>query len=120
MKNLKILIVEDDEASELFIQISVQKMSREILKVRSGLEAVKICRSSADIDLVLMDIKLPGIDGHQATREIRKFNKDVIIIAQTAFGLRGDREQALEAGCNDYIAKPIDKDNLLEIIGKYF
>ena len=60
------------------------------------------------------------MNGYDATRQIRQFNKAVVIIAQTAFGLSGDREKAIEAGCNDYIAKPINKDELLSLIRKYF
>jgi CheY-like chemotaxis protein len=66
-----------------------------------------------------MDIKLPVLDGYAATQQIREFNKDVIIIAQTAFGFIRDREKALEAGCNDYISKPIDQDLLIELIEKH-
>jgi len=69
---------------------------------------------------VLMDIKMPVMDGHEATRQIRQFNKDVIIIAQTAYALVGDREKAIAAECNDYISKPIKKDELLALIQKYF
>jgi CheY-like chemotaxis protein len=67
-----------------------------------------------------MDIKLPGMNGYDATREIRKFNKDVIIIAQTAYALSGDREKALEAGCNEYLAKPIKKNELMRIVSNFF
>jgi len=77
-------------------------------------------RSNPDIDLILMDVKMPEIDGYEAVRQIRMFNKDVIIIAQTAFALTGDREKALEAGCNDYISKPIENKLLVELIQKYF
>jgi len=69
---------------------------------------------------ILMDFKMPGMDGFEATRQIREFNKDVIIIGQTAFGLTGDKEKAIEAGCNDYIAKPIVVDVLKAIIKKHF
>ena len=65
-----------------------------------------------------MDIKMPDINGYDATREIRKFNKKVIIIAQTAYGLAGDREKALQAGCNDYIAKPIKMKVMLDMISR--
>ena len=86
----------------------------------SGVEAVETCRNNPDIDLVLMDIQMPGLNGYEATRQIRQFNKDIIIIAQTAFGLIGDREKALEAGCNDYIAKPLDLNLLKKLIRDYF
>jgi len=63
---------------------------------------------------------MPLMSDYEATRQIRKFNKDVIIIAQTAFALTGNRHKSIDAGCNDYISKPIDKDKLMEMIEKYF
>ncbi len=63
---------------------------------------------------------MPGMNGYEATKKIREFNKEVIIIAQTAYGLSEDREKSINAGCNDYIAKPIDKDKLLTLIQKHF
>ena len=120
IKKLKILIAEDDETSKLLISIIVTKFSKEVLKAKTGNEAIEVCRINPDIDLILMDIQMPYLNGHEATRQIRQFNKDVIIIAQTAFGLSGDREKAIEAGCNEYISKPINKDELLSLIQKYF
>jgi PAS domain S-box-containing protein len=120
IKDLKILIVEDDKASEMLISMVVKKLSKEVLKVHTGQKAVEACRSNPDIDLVLIDIKMPGMDGYEATRQIRQFNKKVVIIAQTAFALIGDREKALEAGCNDYISKPTKKDLLLKKIYDQF
>jgi CheY-like chemotaxis protein len=120
IKKLKILIVEDDQVSELLITRIVKSISKETIFVRSGGEAVTICLNNPDIDLVLMDIKIPGIDGYKATRQIRQFNKSVIIIAQTAYALIGDREKAIDAGCDDYISKPTKKDLLLEKIYNLF
>ena len=104
--------------SELFVSMAVQPVSREMLIVRNGRDAVETCRLHPDIDLVLMDIKMPGIDGYDATRQIRLFNRDVIIIAQTAFGLGGDSEKALAAGCNAYISKPLNLTVLHKLIQK--
>ncbi|MDZ4205507.1 MAG: PAS domain S-box protein [Bacteroidales bacterium] len=120
VSGLKILVVEDDDASKKFISIAVKKLCKALLEVNTGAEAVDICRNNPDIDLILMDIQIPEMNGYEATRQIRQFNKKVVIIAQTAFGLRGDREKAIEAGCNDYIAKPIIKDELVTLIQKYF
>jgi hypothetical protein len=117
---LKVLIAEDDEASERLLGIEVRKLSKEIIRVRTGLEAVVAFRDNPDIDLILMDIQMPGMDGYEATRQIRQINKDVVIIAQTAFGLSGDREKAIEAGCTDYISKPIKIVELQKLIRKYF
>lgn len=117
---LKILIVEDDETSELLIEKDVKKYTREILNVGTGEEAVEICRNQPDIDLILMDIQMPVMDGYTAVRKIREFNKDVVIYAQTAYALSGDREKALKAGCNDYLTKPISKEVLLGMIQANF
>ena len=120
IKNLKILIAEDDDTSDILITINIDKFGKEILKARNGFEAVEVCRNNPDTDLILMDIQMPVMNGHEATRQIRKFNKDVVIIAQTAFGLSGDREKAIAAGCDDYISKPINRTELLELIQKHF
>ncbi|MDA3882079.1 MAG: ATP-binding protein [Bacteroidales bacterium] len=119
IKNLKILIVEDDETSDILVSLMLKKMSREILNARNGLEAIELCSNNPDIDLILMDIKMPVMDGYEATRQIRQFNKDVIIIAQTAYGLTGDREKGIIAGCNAYLSKPIIKNELMSSIKQY-
>ena len=119
IKNLKILIVEDDEISRILITRFVKIFSQEVLKARTGVEAVEACRTNPDIDLVMMDIKMPEMDGYEATRQIRQFNKDVVIIAQTALALTGDREKAIETGCNDYISKPFSPASLTELIEKH-
>jgi len=118
--NLKILIAEDDETSEYLISLEVEKFASQILKAKTGVEAVDICRKNPGIDLVLMDIQMPVMDGYEATRQIRTFNKEVVIIGQTAFVLTGDRKNAIEAGCNDYISKPIKQEALYALIQKYF
>jgi len=120
IKKLKILIVEDDETSEELLSIVVRKLGNEIINVKTGKEAVEACLDNPDIDLVLMDILMPEMDGHEATRQIRKFNKDVIIIAQTAYALEGDKEKAIAAGCDDYLPKPINAGTLNNLIANYF
>jgi signal transduction histidine kinase len=118
--NLKILIAEDDETSEMLITYALHKICREFLYVKTGVEAIEVCRNNTDIDLVLMDVQMPEMNGYEATRQIRHFNNNVVIIAQSAFGLTGDREKAIQAGCNDYISKPILKEELLVLVQKYF
>ncbi|MBK6345851.1 MAG: response regulator [Bacteroidales bacterium] len=117
---LKILVVDDDETSEKLISIVVKEFCRELIKAVDGVEAVEACRANPDIDLILMDVQLPAMNGYEATRQIRQFNQKVVIISQTAFGLSGDREKSIKAGCNDYISKPIRKEALLALINKYF
>ncbi len=118
--NLKILITDDDFISGKLANRIVLKISREIISANSGREAIEICRNNPDIDLILMDISMPQIDGYEVTRQIRQFNEEVIIIAQTAKASAKDIEDALKAGCNDHIPKPINGKDLLQIIQKYF
>jgi len=120
VNNLKILVVEDDEDWVSLLSKALKLFYREMLTARTGVEAVEVCRNNPDLDLVLMDIRMPDLDGYSATRQIRQFNQDVIIIAQTAFGLTGDSEKAIEAGCNDHISKPINIDELGSVMQKHF
>ena len=116
---LKILVAEDDEPSEQLIRIAIQPLCNEILVAENGVKAVDICKDNPDIDMVIMDIQMPEIDGYEATRLIREFNKEVVIIAHTAYALSGDRDTALKAGCNDYIAKPVNAKDLRNLVKKY-
>jgi len=117
---LKILIADNDKGSARLLSISSKHFSSEILSAESGAEAIETCRNNPDIDLVLMDIELPDMDGYEATRQIRQFNSDVVIIAYTAYALSDDWGNSITAGCNDYIAKPITKDQLIVLVQKYF
>jgi len=98
----------------------VNPFSKEIFKAKSGLEAVEICRNNPDIDLVLMDIEMPYMDGYEATLKIREFTRNVVILAQTAYGMQKDREMAIDMGCNDYISKPINQPLLAKMVKKHF
>lgn len=118
-KTYNILIVEDDLASEILFSKIVRSLSKKIFKARTGKEAVETCKNTQEIDLILMDVKMPDMDGYEAARQIRLFDKNVIIIAQTAFAQSGEMEKALNAGCNDFITKPINKENLLFLIRKH-
>jgi len=115
-KKINILIAEDELIADAFLTAALQNLADKILHVKTGQEAIEICKATPDIDLILMDIKMPAMNGYEATKQIRKFNKDIIIIAQTAFALASDRKKSIDAGCNDYISKPIDKDRLIEMI----
>ncbi|MEI7982865.1 MAG: response regulator [Bacteroidota bacterium] len=118
--NVKILIAEDDETSDFLITSMLKKNNHEVLHTKTGIETIEVCHNNPDIDLILMDIRMPNINGYEATQQIRQFNKEVIIIAQTAYGLSGDRQKAIDAGCNEYLSKPIDKDELLRLMQKHF
>jgi len=120
VKDLRILIAEDDEGSATLLTMIMKMYCKEVFYARTGTEAVESFRNIPDIDLVIMDIKMPEMDGYEATRQIRQFNTDVVIIAQTAYALAGDREEAINAGCNDYISKPVHMDQLIGLVQKYF
>lgn len=119
-QQLKILIIEDDEINQKHLSIILSDYASEIIQATNGFDAVKQCETNTDIDLVLMDIRMPLMNGYKATKKIREFNNNVIIIAQTAYALEGDREKAFQAGCNEYISKPINKSKLLKLINQFF
>lgn len=111
-----ILIVEDDLSSRLYLNKVLENTGAALLNAFDGQEAIDITRQNSDIDLILMDIQLPLIDGYQASETIRTFRKDIVIIAQTAYGLHGDTERLVSSGFNDFIIKPIMPKLLFEKI----
>lgn len=117
-RNLKILIVEDDDASGMFLQISLKKLYSEVSLADNGPEAIRICREQKP-DLILLDLKMPLMNGFEVAKQIREFDSDVIIIAQSAFAFYSDRELAMDAGCNDFLVKPILIHDLLAMIARY-
>ncbi len=114
-----LLVVEDEEVSTDYLKLILKKSFRNIYFAGNGLEAIEAIKLHPEVSIILMDIKMPLMGGCEATREIRKFNKNVIIIAQTAFAMAGDKEKFLKAGCNDYISKPINSAELLRLIESY-
>ncbi|MDA3944444.1 MAG: response regulator [Bacteroidetes bacterium] len=116
---LKVLIVEDEYTNMFFLKSTFKGHTFEVVPAANGDEAVNIFRESPDFDLVLMDLKLPVMSGFEATEKIKKIRADVPIIAVTAYALRGDKEKALAAGCDDYIAKPFLKTELLDVINRH-
>ena len=116
LKNLSVIIAEDDEASLLFLKAVFKNKFKKITFTETGKETLDEFQENPETNIILMDLKMPLVSGYEATREIRKVNQDVVIIAQTAHGLSGDKEKAIEAGCDDYIAKPINKEMLLKKI----
>jgi PAS domain S-box-containing protein len=121
-KKHTILIAEDEEVNFMVLEILLEekiKLPCTIIHAKNGLEAVELCKNIPEIDLVLMDIKMPKMDGHEATKRIKEFRPNLPIIAQTAFSSPEEKEKALLSGCNDFIAKPISKDALNGVIHNY-
>ena len=114
-----ILVVEDDTSGFMFIYEILKSSGADILRAENGIEAINMLSSEKKPDIIIMDIKLPGIDGYEATRRIREKNKVIPIIANTAYAMIRDREKSIESGCNDYISKPTDRIQLLSLIKKY-
>lgn len=118
-----ILIAEDNKTNYLFLKTILSKMVEFdfiIYRAKNGKEAITICHEQENIDLILMDIKMPIMDGYEATRYIKKLRPHLPIIAQTAFSVEEDIQKAFSAGCDDFITKPIDRNHLRPIMLKYF
>ncbi len=116
---IKILIAEDEETNAFYLNTILKQTNYNLLFAKNGREAVNMFAANRDIRIILMDIRMPEMDGYQATKLIKHVDPGVIVIAQTAYAFAGDREKALEAGCNDYLPKPIKKDDLLMMIKKH-
>lgn len=114
IKGKKILIVEDQPHNMRFLEAALQFSGVELIKTYNAEDALKLLRDGVLVDIVLMDIKLPGMSGLDATREIVKIRPGLPVIAQTAFAMTGDEQNALNAGCVDYISKPMTKERLLK------
>ena len=119
LKNKTILVVEDEELNILFFKEIFKNAEFKCLFAKDAKRAIQLVRNNSSINMVLMDVKLPGTDGYKATRKVKKIRKDLPVIAQTAYAYNEDRLKCIEAGCDDYISKPIKKDDLFDIIKKH-
>ncbi len=115
-----ILVVEDDEPNFKYFEFLLQEVNTTVLCVKNGLDAIEICCSEDQkVDLVLIDVLIPFVNGADATREIRKYRKELPIIAISAYDTFENRERCFLAGCNDFIPKPVLPEKLLETIACY-
>jgi two-component system, chemotaxis family, CheB/CheR fusion protein len=118
-KNKRIVVAEDDQINFVYIQEVLIRCGAQVIHAKNGMEAIDIVEIENKIDLILMDIKMPEIDGLEASRYISKARPEVPIIALTAFAMEDDKPKCLKAGCVDYISKPVEKEELYTIIDKY-
>ena len=116
---MEILIVEDESLNFMFIRELLSLHNYSYLHANNGQEAVDLCRNKPEIALVLMDIKMPRMDGYEATRQIKKHRPQLPVVALTAYALSEDQAKAFAAGCDEHMAKPINQQHLLGIIRKY-
>ena len=115
-----VLIAEDDSMNRLFMETILERAGLQFISVEDGKQAVDKCRENPEIGIVLMDLKMPVMDGYEATRQIKAFKPELPVIAITAQAMQGDREKAINAGCNDYSSKPLDRSRLIALIKSYY
>lgn len=116
--NKTILIAEDEESNYRYLEMVINKTKANIVWAKDGIEAINLCKEH-EPDLILMDIKMPNMDGLEATREIKKTHPEIPIVAQTAYAMENDERMSLEAGCNAYLSKPIRATKLIETLSTF-
>ncbi len=117
-KGLKIIVAEDDPTSFFYLKYILSEISANILHATTGHQAIKLAETHPDTDIILMDSRMPELNGMEAVKKIRQFNPDVYIIAQTAYAQDDYKDTTLIAGCNEYIEKPVDRHKLMNLILK--
>lgn len=115
-----ILIVEDVESNYQFLAATLRRSGAGLLWSVDGEDAISIVKSGVQVDLVLMDVQLSGMDGYEVTRQIKELRPGLPVVAQTAYAMIGEKEKSQLAGCDEYLAKPIRPSLLLSTISKYF
>jgi len=120
LKGKKILIVEDDLSSRLYLNKILEKTEAVLLNAGDGKEAFELVEKDPDIELILMDIQLPVMDGYTSARKIREIRKEVKLIAQTAYSFTGDMEDMAASGFDDFLIKPIYSGQLIDKLSSYY
>ena len=115
-KTQKLLIAEDEDVNFLLFKIIMEKEGFDVLRASNGQEALDLFKGTPDIDLILMDIKMPVMDGLTASHEIRKLSTTIPIIAVTAYAELNDYKKCISAGCNSFHTKPVDRAKLIKDI----
>lgn len=119
-ENITILIGEDEPVNYKLLEMILMKTKARLLHGNTGAEVVEILKANPQVSLILMDIKMPDLDGVEATLEIRKFNPEIPIIAQTAYALEEEKTKCMESGFNGYVTKPINRKNLISLMQSFF
>lgn len=114
-----VLVAEDEFTNFEYLRIFLKNLNIRVLWAKNGLEAIKLCETTPSIDLVFMDIKMPGVNGYDATRKIKLKRPGLPVIALTAYATIADKNEALESGCNDYLPKPLKIAQLRDIVVKH-
>lgn len=117
--NKTILIAEDEDVNFIYLETALAKSKVNVLRAHNGEEAIEIAKVNPNIDLILMDIKMPKMNGIEATRIIKSFRSDVIIVAQTAFAMEEDKQNCYAVGVDGFLAKPVRYKLLYETLSEY-
>lgn len=117
--NPLVLVAEDDEIGFLYLNSILLKLSCNVIRAKNGKEAVNLCDMNSEIRIAFMDINMPVMDGFEATGIIKSSRPDLPIVAVTAYTYDNTRQDAMDAGCDDYLAKPVTRDVILEILAKF-
>lgn len=120
LKGKKILIVEDDLSSRLYLNKILEKTEAILLNAGDGKEAIELVMNDPEIELILMDIQLPVMDGYTSAKKIRELRKEVKLIAQTAYSFTGDVEDMVASGFDDFLIKPIYSEQLIKKLSSYY
>ncbi len=120
LKGRKILVVEDDLSSRLYLNKILERAGADLLNAVDGVEAIRVTEDNPDIDIILMDIQLPVMDGYTSAKKIREMGRNIKIVAQTAYGISGDMENMIASGFDDYILKPIYAGQLIDKLASYY
>lgn len=114
-----ILLAEDEEANTIYMSYILSRLDTEVVYASTGREAINFCMANPEISLVLMDIRMPELDGLEATRQIRAFRPDLPIVALTAFGFHWNKAEVFEAGCTTYLSKPVTMSQIKSLLDTY-
>lgn len=115
-----ILVADDEDINYMYLKMALMKTRAQILRANNGKEAVDMVHEgNQKIDLILMDIKMPVMDGKEATRQIKAMNTDVFIVAQTAYAMQEDKSACFRSGCDEFLSKPVRQKILLETLAKF-
>ena len=117
--NQEIMIAEDEEINFLYLKTLLTRAGAIVYHARNGSQVIDLLKMHPEITIILMDIRMPVMDGFAATRAVKEINPHVVIIAQTAYTLLDDKCKCFEAGCDDYLTKPIEKNMLYSVLEKY-
>ena len=118
--NKTILIAEDEDVNYIYLKTALSKTNANILRANNGEEAVEMVKVNPSINLILMDIKMPRMNGLEATKAIKSFRSDIIVVAQTAFAMEEDRQNCFSVGVNDFLSKPVRYKLLFDTLSKHF